>query len=144
MLGICFPTANHDMYETGIDNEIHARLTVALKTAVGILDNHSKNPKRNLFISEFLSLVAKQNTAIAKLKTQAKAKEKKTMQLPGSVKAALDKLVISCESEKQAQSGSKRSSGAGGSSSSSVLPPPPGARGHSSSSKPSAKRARKG
>ena len=144
MLGICFPTANHDMYETGIDNEIHARLTVALKTAVGILDNHSKNPKRNLLISEFLSLVAKQNTAIAKLKTQAKAKEKKTMQLPGSVKAALDKLVISCESEKQAQSGSKRSSGAGGSSSSSVLPPPPGARGHSSSSKPSAKRARKG
>lgn len=110
MLGVDFASANHGLYETGVDNEIHARLTVALKAAVQIIANQSKNPKCNVLVSEFQALITKQNNAIAKLKTQVAAKTKKVIVLPGSVKEALDNLASSCKAPK----GSAKAASSGG------------------------------
>ena len=92
VLKVDFAMANQELYETAIDNEIHARLTVALKTAIQILANGAKNPRCQVLISEFHNLITKQNAAIAKLTTQRVAKTKKSIQLPASIQEALSKL----------------------------------------------------
>ena len=91
-LKLDFATANQELYETAIDDEIHARLTVALKTAIQILANGANHPRCKALISEFHNLITKQNAAIAKLTTQRVAKTKKTIQLPASVQEALSNL----------------------------------------------------
>ena len=92
LLGQDFAVERPDVFENVLDNEIHARLTCAIKSAVNIIAN-GKNPKRGTLITELYMLLEKQSKSLPKLKASAQSGPKeKRLALPECLKGALDKL----------------------------------------------------
>ena len=80
--------ARPDVFESLLDQEVHARLTCAVKSGVNIVANNSKNPKRSSLTTELYAIVERQSKAMPKLGDGTR----KPIELPASLRAALDKL----------------------------------------------------
>jgi hypothetical protein len=95
-----------------LDSEVHARLTCAVKSAINIIANNSKNPKCGTLITELYALMDRQTKGLPKLKDGTQ----KSIELPASLKAALEKL-----KDKSGAATSAASSKQGSASASSLL-----------------------
>lgn len=126
-----------DVFENLVDSEVHARLTCAVKSAVNIVANNSKNPRRGTLITELYTIMDRQSKGLPKLKDGTQ----KSMELPASLRAALEKLKDNSGAAASAASSKQSSASA---SSSSAAPKRPGSSAAScSSAAPGAKRSKK-
>lgn len=88
VFGQDFAADHPDVFENLLDSEVHARLTCAVKSAINIIANNSKNPKCGTLITELYALMDRQTKGLPKLKDGTQ----KSIELPASLKAALEKL----------------------------------------------------
>ena len=88
VFGQDFAADRPDVFENLVDSEVHARLTCAVKSAINIVGNNSKNPKRGSLITELYTLMDRQTKGLPKLKDGTQ----KSIELPASLRAALEML----------------------------------------------------